>query len=155
MVYRTASKVASRELTMPYMPTEASERALYATSMVMPFGGMFVLATPVAPLFGLIGAGIVGLGGFIYQRTRRSPIRFVLDEVALEVEWPHGSVHGTALRIACDQVDRAAVAVLRQGIFTICLVDVQGRHIELNEAPLLATARHQTKRLQAFLDKRA
>ena len=139
---------------MPYMPTEASERALYATSMVMPFGGMFVLATPLAPMLGVIGGVVGGVGGLIYHRSRKPPIRFVLDEVALEVVWPRGAVHGTALRLPRDQVARAVVAVMQPGIFTICLVDIHGQHLELNEAPLLAMARQQTERLQAFLDKR-
>ena len=107
MTYREAVAGSSRELVLPYMPSASSERALYASSMAMPFGGFLTLAAGVNPILAVVGAPILGLGGLIYYRCRPAKVRFVLDDVALEVVWPAGAPHGSAARLRRDEVGSA------------------------------------------------
>lgn len=151
MTYREAVVGKARELTMPYMPSEASERALYASSMAMPFGGALTLGIVANPIFGAVGMSIAAVGGLVLYRTRRPPIRFVLDDVALEVVWPRGAVHGSAVRLPRDERWDVAFRAGAPGSCTIYLVGDDAREVEVNDAPTPTIAMAQCARLRAFL----
>jgi hypothetical protein len=153
--YREATVGKTYELTMPYMPSEASERALYASSMALPFGGALTLGMVVNPIVGVVGMGIAALGGVVLVRSRRSPVRFVLDDVALEVVWPRGAAHGSALRLSREQRWDASFGAGAPGSFTIYLVGDGTRYVEVNDAPTPTIAMAQCDRLRAFLARAA
>ncbi len=135
-------------MTLPYQPTEASERALKGGSMALPFGGALSLggATTSLPLLA-VGLGALALAGALLYSARRRPIRFALDDVELTVQWPPGATLGSHCRVPRDALRRVTVTYG----FELGLETAVG-HVRINQAPTFADIRRMADQLNRFID---
>lgn len=146
MAYRVAEVGKVRRMTLPYMPTAASERALMGGSLVAPFGTIITLAGIGSSALLVVGLASLSTAGAMLYSARRGPLRFALDDIALSVQWPPGAELGSHCTIPREELRHLTLTFG----FELGLATTSGR-IPLNQAPTFRQLEPMARRLSAFL----